>query len=282
MKHYHFLPLKYGSELLVDAGRIDALENFNLTDEPHTIHFYEILLIDEGNGSLTQDEEVIAIQPQTMIFTAPGHIRKWSIEQSLKGYALFFDGDFMHSFFSDPLFLYRFLFFHHYGNKHILELSAEESNSVHQKMEQVEKEIHSLKADSHHLLRAFLYEVLILLHRLYVNSYSLENKTTEDPAFYSFRILLEQNYTKYIRVYEYAGLMNVSTNYLNDLARKNTGMTAGELIRQRILLEAKRLLKYSQTPISEIAEKLNFSDPSNFSRFFYQHVAQTPAQYRTA
>ena len=96
IKTYHFLPFKYGSELLLDIGRIETLKNYVLNSTLHQLSFYEIIFITEGSGTLALDEHKVSIQPQTIIFTSPGQVRRWEIEQQVKGYTLFFEKDFLH------------------------------------------------------------------------------------------------------------------------------------------------------------------------------------------
>ena len=58
------------------------------------------------------------------------------------------------------------------------------------------------------------------------------------------------------------------------------GIPPGKLIHERLLLEAKRLLRYSDLPVADIADQLNFEDPSYFSRFFKKHTGFSPSEFR--
>ena len=104
MKTYHFLPNKYGRELLLDIGRIEKIPNFNFGTEPHQLSFYDILFIDNGNGYFMLNDNKIALKPGTIIFTSPGQTREWHIKKPIGGYAVFFDKDFLNLFFIDELF----------------------------------------------------------------------------------------------------------------------------------------------------------------------------------
>ncbi|MBK6643621.1 MAG: AraC family transcriptional regulator [Bacteroidetes bacterium] len=81
---------------------------------------------------------------------------------------------------------------------------------------------------------------------------------------------------------EYAQLLNITAGHLNDTIHKDLGKTAGELIHDRIILEAKRLLYHSENSIKEIATELNYKDPSYFGRFLKTHSGSTPDQFRKA
>jgi AraC family transcriptional activator of pobA len=67
---------------------------------------------------------------------------------------------------------------------------------------------------------------------------------------------------------------------LNDHVKRAIGVTAGHLIRQRMLTEAKRQLVFTNQAITEISYDLGFSDPSHFARFFRKNTGQTPLGFR--
>src|SRR6266571_3273733 len=78
----------------------------------------------------------------------------------------------------------------------------------------------------------------------------------------------------------YADKLAMTVDRLNDHVRRATGVTAGHLIRQRVLTEAKRQLVFTSEPIHEIAYDLAFSDPSHFARFFRKHTGMAPHDFR--
>ena len=67
---------------------------------------------------------------------------------------------------------------------------------------------------------------------------------------------------------------------LNDHLKRAAGVTAGHLIRQRLLTEAKRQLVFTNQPIHEIAAELAFADPSHFARFFRNNTGTSPQAFR--
>ena len=72
----------------------------------------------------------------------------------------------------------------------------------------------------------------------------------------------------------------MTADRLNDIVKRTTGVTAGHLIRQRVLTEAKRQLVFTKLAIHEIAYDLTFSDPSHFARFFRKQTGITPQAFR--
>jgi AraC-like DNA-binding protein len=99
-------------------------------------------------------------------------------------------------------------------------------------------------------------------------------------AFVWFRDELEANFRTRHKVAEYAARLGYSTRTLNRLARENTGLSAKQLIDERVVLEARRLLAHGHDPVARIAGQLGFDDPSNFSKYFQQRTGTTPAAFR--
>ncbi len=96
-----------------------------------------------------------------------------------------------------------------------------------------------------------------------------------------FMRLVEQHYLDTTSVADYAAMLHVTTNHLIKTVRVCLGQPAGQIIRERLLVEAKRLLRYSDLPVAEIAARLNFEDPSYFSRYFKEKTGSTPSEFRT-
>jgi AraC family transcriptional activator of pobA len=95
-----------------------------------------------------------------------------------------------------------------------------------------------------------------------------------------FRQLVEQHYSQHWSVERYARLLAVSASSLNRLCRGLTGVTAFDLIQQRVALEARRHLVYLPISVAAIAAELGFKDPAYFSRFFRKHCGMSPAVFR--
>jgi AraC family transcriptional activator of pobA len=98
----------------------------------------------------------------------------------------------------------------------------------------------------------------------------------------ALRKLVEEHFQKERRLAFYAERLAMTVDRLNGHVRHITGVTAGHLIRQRVLTEAKRQLVFTTQTIHEIAYDLAFSDPSHFARFFRKQTGTTPHEFRAA
>jgi AraC family transcriptional activator of pobA len=101
-----------------------------------------------------------------------------------------------------------------------------------------------------------------------------------DPTVEAMRRLVEEHFRKERLLGFYAEKLAMTPDRLNDIIKRATGVTAGHLIRQRVLTEAKRQLVFTPLPIHEIAYDLTFSDPSHFARFFRKQTGKTPQAFR--
>ena len=101
-----------------------------------------------------------------------------------------------------------------------------------------------------------------------------------DARVDELRRLIDEHFRKERLISFYAERLAMTADRLNDHVKRATGVTAGHLIRQRVLTEAKRQLVFTTQAIHEIAYDLAFSDPSHFTRFFRKQTGTTPQAFR--
>ncbi len=93
-------------------------------------------------------------------------------------------------------------------------------------------------------------------------------------------VLINQHFSHHQPASFYANELGLNLQRLNTITKNSLNKTVAELIHERLLNEAKRLLEYSTFTISEVAFHLNFNDNSYFTRFFKKETSMTPEQYR--
>ena len=107
-----------------------------------------------------------------------------------------------------------------------------------------------------------------------------ENATRREVLFHQFLELVNTNGLKERRMEWYAGKLCITPNHLGAVVKNASGLTVMQWLNRYTIQNAKVLLRYSELSIWEIAEKLNFANPSFFSKFFKKETGMTPGQYR--
>jgi len=130
-------------------------------------------------------------------------------------------------------------------------------------------------------LQSYLRVFLIQSQRLIARQRTIENIASSGSLVENYIQLIDLHFLQKQRVGEYADMLGVTPGHLTDTTREKLGIPAGNLIQRRILLEAKRLLTYSEQNVGEIAFALNFTDPSYFARYFRRETGQSPTTFRT-
>ena len=133
----------------------------------------------------------------------------------------------------------------------------------------------------HIVLKNYLHNFLILAEREKQKQGITEIKKGADLDFtLLFRDLLETNFTKLKSVKDYASKIFISEKRLGQATTKILGKLPKEMINERVLLEAKRLLVHSNLSIKEIGQELGFDDPAYFVRYFKKNTETTPVEFR--
>lgn len=280
---YTFHKNKYGSELLIDVVELKYVKKFLAASSVHMLTYYDITFITEGEGSFSIDNRTYEAFPQDVFFSKAGEIRNWDTHHISNGYALIFEDEFLSSLFRDSMFV-RHLAFFKPGKSAKLHLSDELYTRVLQVLHNIKMEIDSYKQNDVHVLRALLYEVLMLLERAYQKAV-LNEEITTDKEINNIHIdrfihlvgahLKEQHSVRF-----YADKLCITPNYLNEIITSVMGLSAKRYIQNQVIDEAKKLLAYTDVPISDIAFELHFSTVSYFIRCFRQHTGETPLLFR--
>lgn len=98
--------------------------------------------------------------------------------------------------------------------------------------------------------------------------------------FLAFCDLVEAHFHAHWTLTEYARHLSVTESRLNDVSRRSAGLSSKEVVHERLLQEAKRLLRFSDEPVSALGYRLGFADPAYFSRFFGRRAGMSPSAFR--
>ena len=282
MKTYRFDHSKYANGINMDLGKIEETPVFDFSDKVHCTDFFEIMIFVRGNGHVQLDAQTVPLTDSHFLFIAPYQKRRWFVDRDqLEGYFLIFEQDFLAEFFSDKLFIYRLQYFY---NHRVLPYFLPDKRLFsfeHDVFEEIAHELNHTQNDSQDLLRSILYYLLIKLNREYCGFHGLQPDTQLNNTAFRFKEAVEQHITTMQRVEDYARLLNTSRISLNSAVKKQFGSTATDMIKERLLVEIKSQLLFSNHNVAEIALKLGYSEPQHLIRFFKKRTGNTPLQYRS-
>jgi len=280
---YTFYKNKYGSELLIDVVELKYVKKFLSQSSVHTLTYYDITFVTEGEGKFSIDNQTNEAASRDVFFSKPGEIRNWDTRHIVNGYALIFEDEFLSSLFKDSLFVQHLSFFQSGKTSSKLQLPDELYMRILQILHNIKTEIDSYRQNDVYVLRALLYEVLMLLDREY-KKVNMEEETTSKEVgnihIDKFMKLVESHLKEQHSVQYYADKLCITPNYLNEIVTSTKGISAKQYIRNKVMDEAQRLLTYTDFPISDIAFELHFSTVSYFIRSFRQYTGTTPLLYR--
>lgn len=97
-----------------------------------------------------------------------------------------------------------------------------------------------------------------------------------------FTQVLERDFREGLGVADFAAALGVTPTHLTRVCRQTTGRTAKEIVADRVIFEARRLLHETKIPVSEVARSLGFTSPAYFTRAFLHHTGTTPTEFRRA
>lgn len=279
---YTFYKRKYGVELLVDVLDLDYIKTGIRKTPMHRETFYCIILITEGCEKVAVNGHEREVREGDVICSRPREIWSWMPDPRLQGYVLIFEEQFLLSFFNDGKFLSRFYYLQADRTSPFLRPDSGLFQRILHLYKQMKEEIDEERPDKdQHILRAMLYETLLLLNR--VEKTAIESPPMNDVAAGryadAFVNLADREFAAQHEVEYYADKLCITPNYLNKIIRRHFGMTTKQYLSGRILDEAERLLTYTSLTVAEIAERLNFESASYFVRFFRKATGKTPGQF---
>jgi len=247
---------------------------------PHKHTFYHMVLFTEGGGTHAVDFNNFPVKPYQIYFMVPGQAHSWSFEGEVDGYIINFSVPFFQSFLLKPDYLEDFQFFDGTTDHAIINIPKEVQQQVKNLFEQIIHESENSQKLGLDMVRALMLQIFILISRIDINNVNRSAVNYNHTLLRSFQKLIEQNFANLKLPKDYAELLYITPNHLNAICKDMLGMSAGEVIRNRVILEAKRLLINLDLSITQIAYNLNFADNSYFSKFFKKYTGQTPEDFR--
>ncbi|MCE7068505.1 AraC family transcriptional regulator [Dyadobacter sp. CY326] len=247
---------------------------------PHRHSFFHLVLFTEGTGSYTIDFNRFFVKPFQIYFMIPGQVHSWDFEGAMEGYVVNFSDLFFRSFLLRPDYLDSFSFFDGDSSNNVIDIVPDIQHDIVSVFEELLLQT-SKGAFREDIIRVLLLKIFLLLEQSRSRAGQHISSVQKNPLIKNFQKLIEKNFVALRQPGEYADLLHITPNHLNAVCKEHLGLQAGAVIRNRVVLEAKRLLINLELSVSEIAYKLNFNDNSYFTRFFKKETGMTPETFRS-
>ena len=250
-------------------------------DIPHKHNFYTTVIFTKGTGTHEIDFEIFNVSRGSIFMLHPGRTHYWKLSEDIEGFIFFHTENFYNQLFVQNT-LPHYPFFASTKNTPCLQLNEQQTQefiSYFETLLQEYKGNHQLKNRKIHIFIDLIYIELTRLieHQLKKNSPS--------PQHYSDRLiqlelLIDQHFVREKSPRKYAEWMNITPKHLNRITRMSVNKTTTQLITERLILEAKRMISNPNFQLAQIAEKLGFEDYSYFSKLFKKSTSQTPMEFK--
>lgn len=252
----------------------------------HRHTFYEINWLASGKATLFSDFARFPVEAGALVITVPGQLHTWEGDwDNFTLYVFGFTPDFLTAYPQHSQFLNELPI--RQDSSPYIQTEAEQRTGFEHLFVSAMGRYDSartcdgLDAQQSALIGSYLNVILMEAQLVYVAEGLPQTTNAATQLTQQFRLAVETSYLERKKVRDYAEELGVTDNHLVESVAAVTGMTPGQIIHQRLLLEAKRLLVHTPSSVAQIANTLAFPSPSHFGRWFKNLADTTPRQFRT-
>ncbi|ACU63393.1 AraC family transcriptional regulator [Chitinophaga pinensis] len=254
--------------------------------KPHIHSFYQIIWFQSGQGKHFVDFEVYDVFENAMFFIAPNQVHYFDENSDYEGILIHFNEPYLLPDASEFSFFLKCSLFNNPYQQPACCIGSGIKHQLEKYIGLIKEELEgALSFGKDELIRIYLMAFLVQTQRC---KYEFEKRTGK-PLFtvdekrmqvIKFVNLINENYTKGLSIVEYAKFMSISSRTLSDLIGLVLNKTPLQMIQERIILEAKRLLLHSSLNVNQIGYRLGFDDPSYFVKYFRRQTGFSPTDFR--
>lgn len=261
----------------------DADKTCRQSMDVHRCNFFQVAIDRQSSYSLYREADRLDTSANTIYFVGAGKLTSWQTEpgkRTWQGYSIIFKPEFL-SIGNNNCNCRKEFPFLRADDTACLSIDPQEKAIF----ELCERMLHeqSNRPPDPNILRHYLFTFLYTLRRMYKVQHAINAKLPSREAEIAGRfeeLLYEGDFTGR-SIHSYAAQLFVSPQYLAEATRNVYGMTAKRMIMGKVLDDAKALLIQTNLTLTEIALKLNFTDTSNFIKFFKKLSGEGPSDFRS-
>lgn len=238
---------------------------------------YFFVFVESGSLTHTIDLNNVTITSGQLFFVLPNQIHAAPADkkEGIEYFKMSFDQNCL------SLLPKQFLFLLNPLNSQIISFDSDSRQRVKMIFEILDKILHSDNDQKNaEIILAHLNSLLTEFNNAYFKSVAKEKAGTSKLSKYiEFQIVVETHLTEQHAIHTIAGHLSITTNNLYNIVKEFSGVSPKEFITNRLMLEAKRKLFYSETSVKELAYELGFSDPDYFSKLFKKTTGKSVTQF---
>ena len=253
------------------------VQNHHFTNLPHKHDFYLVVLITEGSGWHEVDFVRYTIEKGSVFMLQPGQMHYWELSSDIDGFVFFHTKTFFDEVYT-TFKINNFPFFNSFYSNAEFSVSNDKLDRLAVLMKELISETQLPAYFSKQKIHALLNLVYIEFSRGFIQ----ENSTIQSAylnKLLSFENSIELNYKIEKSVQFYANKLNISSKHLNRIVKESLNKTSSDLIAERVILEAKRMLIQLKFNVTQIGYELGYQDKSYFVRFFKKQTGETPMNF---
>lgn len=257
-------------DLTLSLFENDLIENYHRHD------FYFLLLVEKGSGEHQIDFVTYDVADYSIFYLEPGQVHKLFLRKKTKGYIISIDKKFYLQIDNSVI-----TAFHSLSSINYFSFTEQKYNGVKNILSQISDTIEQKDAFHFDALRLLFGLLFIRLTKQNFNVSIISNSlSNHQNILKSFEIMVNTNYRDHREIKYYIENLKLTSYQLNAATKKLLGKSPSEIIVERVILEAKRLLMATSNQVKEIAYDLGFEDSSYFIRFFKKNTGTTPDEFR--
>ena len=241
---------------------------------------FQILVLDSGHAEISLDNKKIHVNNASVIAIPTGVVHGFVFSPNTEGYVVSIaEPMIQHSALSYAESVFETVL----DKPRVLSFSTEDKllTQLHDYCNLLSSELNAHDVGMRQASEWLAKMILLILFRAIKQQDEETNVGSSiNSHYYQFQKLLENNYRSHWTVAQYAQALQTSVSTLNRVCRKSKGMAAKSIIAERLFVEAKRSLLYTQLHVDQIAYNLGFEDPAYFSRFFKNKSGLSPTSFR--